>query len=93
VNWSELEESLAADRACAAVASCSELDRWSSDNVVGGLSSFSGGCDDRRGWCLRIRGRLDRSQGEEGKRPLDVTTWSRHFYVLFEGLVWFEKFE
>jgi len=84
VNWSELEESLAADRACAAVASCSELGRWSSNNVIGRLSSFSGSCD-RRLRCLRIGGRLDRSEREEGNRPLDVTTWSRHFYVLFGG--------
>lgn len=71
MDWSELEEPLAAYRAGAAVASGSELNCWSSDDVIDRLWGFSSSCGevalnrrlgDRRGWGLWVGGRLDWSQ-------------------------------
>ena len=44
VNWPKLEKSLAANRACATVASCSKLDRGSGNNVISRLDTCSGCC-------------------------------------------------
>lgn len=65
VDWPELEESLAANRAGAAVASGSELDRWFSDDVIGRLWGFNSSCGkaaldwglySKRSWGLWVRG-------------------------------------
>ena len=73
VDWAELEESHAVDRACAAMSAGGDWDCWGSDDVHALLNWRLGRWDD---WGLRVGVRLNRDEREEGQRPLDLVAGS-----------------